>query len=52
MGAGANFKRCSKSDHMHDVRYHLDGDHLTATWHSMNGGELDEPMVFSLVRQG
>jgi hypothetical protein len=51
MGSGANFQACSDTDHMHDVRYHLDGDHLTATWHSMMGGELQEATVFDLVRQ-
>lgn len=51
MGSGANFQACSDTDHMHDVRYHLDGDHLTATWHSMIGGELQEATVFNLVRQ-
>jgi hypothetical protein len=51
MGAGANFGACSDTDHMHHVRYHLDGDSLTATWHSMTAGELQEATVFDLVRQ-
>lgn len=51
MGSGANFHACSNTDHMHDVRYHLDGDHLTATWHSMTDGKLQDATVFNLVRQ-
>jgi|FLOH01.1.fsa_nt_gi hypothetical protein len=53
MGAGANFRACSKTDHMHDVRYHLDGDFLTSTWHSMTDGKLvEDATVFNMVRKG
>jgi len=51
MGAGANFHACASTNHMHDVRYHLEGDHLTATWHSMEDGKLGDDLVFSLVRR-